>query len=243
MNIRTETTARQELDKCRKTQYNDINDQIGQKGRNNMGKADREVLAKRIAEGEERERQKIKKEKKEKIKKEKVSFWQDFKKFVTRGNVLDLAVAVVIANAFNAIVTGLVKNVITPFVTYFTSGVSINEWEWVLRQEVLNAEGKVEIAKISVMYGLWLQTIIDFIIIAFSIFVAVRIVNGMRKKLNRKEEDRKAAEEAKKKEEAKAAEAKAKEEAERKAATEAEFYANVKEQSALLRDIKELLKK
>ena len=60
-------------------------------------------------------------------------FFSDFKKFITKGNVLDLAVAVVIGAAFNAITYCLVKNIITPVMTYFTSGVSINEWEVVLR--------------------------------------------------------------------------------------------------------------
>ena len=96
-----------------------------------MGKADLQVMEKRIAEGEALERKTRIKRHKEKIKKEQESFWNDFKKFVSRGNVLDLAVAVVIANSFNAIVSGLVKYVITPCVPYFTSGVSIHEWEHV----------------------------------------------------------------------------------------------------------------
>ena len=98
-------------------------------------------------------------------------FFADFKKFITKGNVLDLAVAVVMATAFNAIVTGLVKYIITPLITYATSGVSINEWEWVIREASTNAAG-VEIPKISVQYGLFLQAILDFLIIAFCIFLA-----------------------------------------------------------------------
>ena len=179
--------------------------------------------------------------------KKKNTFFSDFKKFVTKGNVLDMAVAVVIATAFNAIVNGLVKYIITPAMAYFTSGVSIDEWEYVLRQEVVNAEGVVEVAKISIQYGLWIQTIIDFLIIALSIFVAVRVIKNMERKLNAKEIAAKEAEEVAKKaeEEAKAAEAKAAADAaaaEEKAIKD-EFYANIREQSALLREIKESLKK
>jgi len=204
-----------------------------------MGKADLQVMEKRIAEGEKLEKKQLK----ARLKKERETFWNDFKKFVTRGNVLDLAVAVVIANAFNAIVSGLVKYILTPFVTYFTSGVSIHEWVYVMKPEVLDAAGEVVQNEISIQYGLWIQTIIDFLIIAFSIFVAVRIVNNTRLKINFREEEKK----AKKKREEEAAAKKAKKEAEAKAAAlaarEAEFYANVKKQSELLEEIKNILGK
>ncbi len=212
-----------------------------------MGEADKKAMDAKIAEGERKERKALRKRQKELLKKEKVSFFTDFKKFITKGNVLDLAVAVVISTAFNAIVNGLVKNIITPFVTYFTSGASIEEWEYVLRPEVLDAEGAVEAAKISIQYGLWLQTIVDFLIIALSVFTAVRIIRKAERKLNAKEIAKKEAEAAQKKaeEEAAAAEAKAKADAaaaEEKAIRD-EFYANIREQSELLRDIRASLKK
>mgnify|MGYP003307570613 CR=1 FL=1 len=174
-------------------------------------------------------------------------FFSDFKKFIMKGNVLDLAVAVVVGAAFNAITNGLVKNIITPVMTYFTSGASIEEWEVVLREQVMNAEGVVEVEKIAIQYGLWLQTIIDFIIIAFSVFVFVRIINNTRKKLNWSEELAKAEADAKKKADEKAAAdaaaAASAAAAAEKAAIEAEYYANVKEQAALLREIKDILNK
>ena len=212
-----------------------------------MGRADREALEEKIRKGEEREMKEKIKEKKEKIKKERISFFTDFKKFITKGNVLDMAVAVVVATAFNAIVNGLVKQIITPLVTYFTSGVSINEWEYVLREEVLNAEGAVEVSKISIQYGLWLQSILDFLIIAFTVFVLVRVIKGMERKINAKEIAKKEAEAA-----AQQAEADAKAAAEAAAAAETaaaeqavkdEFYANVREQAALLREIRDSMKK
>ena len=212
-----------------------------------MGEADKKAMEAKIKEAEKRERKEFRKRQKELMKKEKVSFFADFKKFITKGNVLDLAVAVVISTAFNAIVNGLVKNIITPFVTYFTSGVSIDEWEYVLRSEVLDAEGAVEVAKISIQYGLWLQTIVDFLIIALSVFAAVRIIRKTERKLNAKEIAKQEAEAAQKKaeEDAKAAEAKAQADAaaaEEKAIRD-EFYANIREQSELLRDICASLKK
>ncbi len=212
-----------------------------------MGRADREALEEKIRKGEEREMKEKIKEKKAKIKKEKISFFSDFKKFITKGNVLDMAVAVVVATAFNAIVNGLVKQIITPLVTFFTSGVSINEWEYVLREEVLDAEGVVEVSKISIQYGLWLQSILDFLIIAFTVFVLVRVIKGMERKLNAKEIAKKEAEAAALKAEADAkAAAEAAAAAEKAAAEQAikdEFYANVREQAALLREIRDSVKK
>ena len=208
-----------------------------------MGRADREVVDARIREGEEKMRKEKRKEQKEKLKKEKISFFADFKKFITKGNVLDLAVAVVIGSAFKAIVTGLVKNIITPAMTYFTSGASIDEWEYVLRPETLDEAGEVLEAEISIQYGLWIQAIIDFLIIAFCIFVAVRIIKKLERKLNAKEIAIAEAEAAKKKAEADAKAAAEKAQLEADKAARDEFYANVREQSALLREIKENLKK
>ena len=212
-----------------------------------MGKADKEAMDKKIKEGEKKAAKEEKKRIKAELKKQSVGFWADFKKFITKGNVLDMAVAVVVATAFNAIVNGLVKYIITPFVTYFTSGVSINEWEYVMREEVLDEAGEIITSKISLQYGLWLQAILDFLIIAFSVFVIVRVIRNTERKLNAKEIARKEAEEAAKKAEADAkaavdAAAAAKVAAEKKA-IEDEFYANVREQSALLREIRDSMKK
>lgn len=177
-----------------------------------------------------------------KVKKKGDGFFADFKKFITKGNVLDLAVAVVMANAFNAIVSGLVKYVITPLITYATSGVSIDEWEWVIREATTDAAGK-ELPKISVQYGLFLQTIVDFLIIAFCIFLALRIIRKAERRLNARKIAEAEAEAAKKKAEEDEKAAAEKAVAEAKAVTEAEFYANVREQAALLREIRDAMKK
>lgn len=170
-----------------------------------------------------------------KAKAEKVTFFSDFKAFITKGNVLDMAVGVVVGTAFSAIVNGLVKNIITPVLTYFTSGVSIDEWKYVLRDAVPadEAAGVAEVAEISIAYGAWLQSIIDFLIIALCVFVAVRVIKSLERKLNAKEIAKAEAEAAEKKaaEDAAAAEAKAAADAKiaaEKAALD-EFYANIRE--------------
>lgn len=212
-----------------------------------MGKLDQIAMEEKIRKGKEKEMKEKRKQTKEKIKKEKVSFFTDFKNFITKGNVLDLAVAVVISTAFNAIVTGLVKYIITPFITNLTSGQSVEEWKYVLKAAVeeIAADGTVNVIEpeIAIQYGLWIQTIIDFIIIAFSIFVVVRLIKNIERKMKAKEiaEQEAAAAKQKKADAKAAAEAAAVAQAEKDAL--AEFYANVKEQTALLKDISSRLDK
>lgn len=209
-----------------------------------MGKADLDVLEKRIEEAEKREKAELRARQKELLRKERVSFWTDFKKFVTKGNVLDLAVGVVIGTAFNAIVNGLVKMIINPCVAYFTDGISLSELQHPIRTSI-DPESGEEIVELAIQYGAWIQTVLDFLIIALSVFVAVRVIRKTERKLRAKELAKKEAEEKKKKEaeDRKAAEAKRiadKAAAEEKAARE-KFYANVERQTELLERISERL--
>ena len=172
-----------------------------------------------------------------KIKAENVSFFTDFKKFITKGNVLDMAVGVVIGTAFNAIVTGLVKNIITPLMEMATNGIAIEDWKWVLEPEVLDEAGAVVTPEVAVTYGLWLQAIIDFFIIALCIFAAVRFIKSLERKMNAKEIAKAEAEAAAKSEADAKAAADAAAAADAEKAALAEFYANVKEQTELLREL------
>ena len=210
-----------------------------------MGKADLDVLEKRIEEAEKREKREIRARQKELMKKERVSFWTDFKKFITKGNVLDLAVGVVIGTAFNAIVNGLVKMIINPCVAYFTDGVSLSELQHVIRPEKLDEAGDVVVAELAIQYGAWIQTVIDFLIIALSVFVAVRVIRKTERKLRAKEIAKREAAEKKKKAEEDRKAAEAKEIAERAAAADKaardKFYANVERQTELLERISKRL--
>jgi len=144
--------------------------------------------------------------------KKKSTFWSDFKKFISKGNVVDMAVGVVIGGAFGKIVTGLVNYIINPVVSLITgSGKDLDSLKTVLVPEKIVNE-VVEQKEIAILWGTWLQTIIDFLIVAFCIFLVLRLITKARATLERK---KLAAEEAK------AAEAAAKAEAEKKAAAEA----------------------
>ena len=101
--------------------------------------------------------------------------------------MLELAVAVIIAGAFGLIVSSLTKDVIMPPVGLVMGGVDFTELEMVLQPEVLDASGEVAQAKVAIRYGSFIQKIIDFIIIAFVIFMIVRTYNRMTEK---KEEEK-----------------------------------------------------
>ena len=168
------------------------------------------------------------------LKANKTTFWSDFKAFITKGNVLDLAVAVVIGAAFSAITNGLVKFIINPVISLLTGGISLEEWKTVLRAEELDEAGTVLNPEVAILWGEWVQTIIQFLVIAFSIFVFVRIIKKMNDKLRYKElaAQKAAAEQKKAEDDAKAAAAAAVA-AEKEAQLEA-FYKNIEKQTELL---------
>ncbi len=113
-------------------------------------------------------------------------FTEDFKAFIAKGNVLDMAVGVVVGGAFNKIVTSLVNDIIMPLVGLLMGGLSVADWKWVIREAVLDAEGAVVTAENAVHYGNFLQTVLDFLIVSFTIFVVLRIFT----KLQRKREEK-----------------------------------------------------
>lgn len=99
-----------------------------------------------------------------------------------RGNVLDMAVGVVIGSAFGKIVSSLVADIITPIISLLTGSVSLTGLKVVFRPEELDAAGQVVQAEIALTYGNFIQAIIDFLIIAFSIFVVLRTINKAHEK-------------------------------------------------------------
>lgn len=106
-------------------------------------------------------------------------FWKDFKAFISKGNIIDLAIAVVIGGAFGKIVSSLVNDIIMPLISLATGGVSITDWKWVITP----ANEAAGIAESSLKYGIFLQSILDFLIIAFFIFLAIRIIQKSKKKI------------------------------------------------------------
>lgn len=101
---------------------------------------------------------------------------KEFKAFAMRGNVIDLAIAVVIGGAFGKIVASFVNDILMPPLGVLLGGVDFKELIWVIK------EGTEEVAAVTMNYGMFIQNVIDFLIIAFAIFMAIRGVNSMKKK-------------------------------------------------------------
>ena len=104
----------------------------------------------------------------------------EFKAFIARGNVIDLAVAVVIGAAFGKVVTALVDGIVMPVISALTGGVSVNDWKHVVTPAQLDAAGKEIAAEVAIKYGVFLQAMIDFVLIAFVIFLFIKAYNRMR---------------------------------------------------------------
>ena len=116
-------------------------------------------------------------------------FFGEFKQFAMRGNVIDLAVGVVIGGAFGKITTSLVNDIIMPLISMVTGGIDFSDWKWVLKEAVLDETGAEIAAAVSVNFGSLVAVILDFIIIAFAVFCMIKALN----KLQRKKEEAPAA--------------------------------------------------
>lgn len=109
-------------------------------------------------------------------------FLEDFKAFAMKGNVLDMAVGVIVGGAFGKIVSSLVNDIIMPVVSLCTGSVNFKDVKAVLRPEELNEAGEVVREAVTFNYGMFIQNIVDFLIIAFSIFVALKFIMRFKKK-------------------------------------------------------------
>ncbi len=112
---------------------------------------------------------------------------QEFKEFAMKGNVMDLATAVIIGGAFGKIVSSLVADVIMPVIGMLTSGKNFNDIKIILRQAEIMG-GQIINPAVTMNIGTFIQNIIDFVIIAFSIFMMIKILTQLQQKLKKEEE-------------------------------------------------------
>ncbi len=118
-------------------------------------------------------------------------FFKDFKAFAMKGNILDMAVGVVVGGAFSKIVSSLVADIITPLIALLTGDVKLTDLKYVITPAVIQ-NGVEAVPEAAITYGNFLQAIIDFVIIAFSIFCVLRLMMNAQKKLEslkKKEEE------------------------------------------------------
>lgn len=120
-------------------------------------------------------------------------FFKEFKAFITRGNVLDMAVGIIVGGAFTAIITSLVNNILTPLINWIPGADDTGALQVVLREAVLDGEGKVLTQALVIDFGAVISAIISFLITAFVLFLIIKTVNAVR------ERSEKAVEEYKKK--------------------------------------------
>ncbi len=134
-------------------------------------------------------------------KKKKVSgFFHDFKTFITKGNILDMAVGVIIGKAFNEIVTSLVNDILMPVIGRIANTKDLSDLKYVMTDAVLDEAGKVVTPEVAIRYGQFLSYILNFLIVALTLFVIIRAAMGFQKRmdaLKKKEEAEAAAEPAK----------------------------------------------
>ncbi len=107
---------------------------------------------------------------------------QEFKKFAVKGNMIDLAIGIIIGAAFNKIVDALVKQIISPPLGFLTAGVDISSLRLVLIDPTLNAAGEIVEPGVVIGYGIFLEAMMDFLIVAVSLFIVIRFINSLKDK-------------------------------------------------------------
>lgn len=107
---------------------------------------------------------------------------KEFKEFAVKGNMMDMAIGIIIGAAFNKVVDVLAKQVILPPLSLMTETVNFQNQKLVLRDQILDASGTVKIAEVAIAYGQLLEVLLDFIIIGFTVFIVVKFMNQLRNK-------------------------------------------------------------
>lgn len=113
--------------------------------------------------------------------------FQEFKEFAIKGNIIDLAVAVIIGGSFGKIVSSLVNDIIMPFFGFIMGGVKFTNLKLVMKDAIRDADGTIIKEAITLNYGNFIQNTVDFLVIAWSIFLMIKILNKIRKKQEKEE--------------------------------------------------------
>ena len=114
------------------------------------------------------------------------NFLKEFKEFAMKGNVVDMAVGVIIGAAFGKIVSSLVNDIIMPLIGVFTGGINFTDYKWVIQKAVMDGQEVLK-PEVSMNWGAWVQTVVDFLIVAFCIFVMIKFINNLRKKTQKEQ--------------------------------------------------------
>ncbi len=105
---------------------------------------------------------------------------KEFREFAIKGNMIDMAVGIIIGTAFNGVVDVLVKQVIMPPLSLLTEGVKFSDKKWILREAVLAEDGTSLVSEVTIAYGALIEVLLDFLIIGFTVFIVVKLMNRFR---------------------------------------------------------------
>ncbi|WP_460218548.1 large conductance mechanosensitive channel protein MscL [Psychroserpens sp. MEBiC05023] len=111
-----------------------------------------------------------------------MKFLKEFKEFAIKGNMMDMAIGIIIGAAFNKVIDVLVKKVFMPPLSLMTNGLHFQDKKWVLRDAVVNAQGEVTVQEVAIEYGVLFETTLDFLIVGLTVFIVVKAMNRLRSK-------------------------------------------------------------
>lgn len=111
-----------------------------------------------------------------------MKFFKEFKEFAIKGNMMDMAIGIIIGAAFNKVIDVLVKKVFMPPLSLMTDGLNYQDKKYVLRDAVVNSNGDVTIHEVAIEYGVLVETFLDFLIVGLTVFIVVKAMNKLRTK-------------------------------------------------------------
>ena len=110
---------------------------------------------------------------------------QEFKEFAIKGNMMDMAIGIIIGASFNQVIDVLVKQILLPPLSLLSDGINLDKKKLILRESQTNSLGDISVQEVAISYGQFIETFLDFLIVGFSIFMVVKFIN----RLNKKAED------------------------------------------------------
>lgn len=111
-----------------------------------------------------------------------MKFLKEFKEFAVKGNMMDMAIGIIIGAAFNKVIDVLVKKVFMPPLSLMTDGLNYQDKKYVLRDAVANANGEITVKEVAIEYGILFETFLDFFIIGLTVFIVIKGMNRLRDK-------------------------------------------------------------
>ena len=111
--------------------------------------------------------------------------FKEFKEFAVKGNMMDMAIGIIIGASFNQVIDVLVKQILLPPLSLLSDGINLDNKKLILRESQTNAFGDISVQEVAISYGQFVETFLDFLIVGFTIFMVVKFIN----RLNKKAED------------------------------------------------------